>query len=120
MAKVETVNLTDGTGKTYEYGVFTPDTSWNDIGTVYGFLKKNPSGTYTILYIGKAASMSDRHDDHERWKEAVKKGATHIMARVIESESVRQAEEKALIAHYKPEMNTQHVKKGSDQRFGRG
>lgn len=119
MAKVDTVNLTDATNCTYEYGLFTPDTSWADVGTVYGFLKKNPSGNYTILYIGKAVSMKDRHGDHERWKEAIKKGATHIMARVVKEESARQAEEKALIAHYKPEMNTHHVKQGVAPQSGR-
>lgn len=118
MAKVDTVTLQDASNNKYEFGVYAPDTNWADVGTVYGFLKKNANQSYHILYIGKASSMSDRQDDHERWKEAVKKGATHIMARVITDEKTRQAVEKALISFYQPEMNTQYTKQDAAGRFG--
>lgn len=119
MARVDTVTLTDGTNRTYEYEVWTPDTDWNDIGTVYGFLKQLPNNQYNILYIGKAASMCNRQDSHEKWDVAKRNGATHIMARVVKTEAERQSEEKALIAHYKPVLNVQHVNSGQAQQSGR-
>ncbi|MFA5040981.1 MAG: hypothetical protein WC464_05055 [Bdellovibrionales bacterium] len=118
MSKVDSVTLQDAANNKYEFGVYTPDTDWADIGTVYGFLKKNAGNSYHILYIGKAASMCNRQDDHERWKEATRKGANHIMACVIKDERTRQAVEKALISFYQPEMNTQYTKQETAGRSG--
>jgi hypothetical protein len=46
---------------------------------------------------------------HECWSNAViNHGATHILAREIDTEANRIAEEQDLIAAYNPPMNVQH------------
>lgn len=66
-----------------------------------------------LLYIGQADNIFDRLDDHERlddWKNHLKKGEQLCYSRArIDDEDLRLWAEAALIYHYKPCENTQHV-----------
>lgn len=80
---------------------------WKDVGGNYLFARKEPNGSWTILYAGITDSFKNRIPNHERLAEAKKLGATSIFAHANAVESARKAEEADIIGHYKPKMNTQ-------------
>jgi len=57
------------------------------------------------VYIGKASNIQRRHSPHERWEEAVKKGASERHYLCISSEGKRARIEEDLIRKYKPKLN---------------
>ena len=71
------------------------------------FAKETSTG-WVPLYIGIADDLSARIPGHERWAEAKRLGATHVLAHTEPSKAKREAEEKALIALCNPPLNTQH------------
>jgi|GEM_PF-6836347 len=89
------------------FGIFCMSAEWNDLGGVYAFAARGLSG-YGVLYVGKASSFRDRLPSHERWREAVTKGATHVLARVIAGEADRCSLEESMIRHLQPMLNTRH------------
>jgi len=96
----------------YEFMVFTPDVKWNDVGGIYIFCGKvNVNGQllWNPLYIGQAQSFAARLSGHDRWQEAVKLGATHIHAMVVQQEANRDKIEAYLVEKWKPPLNT-HLK----------
>lgn len=70
-------------------------------------------GGWLPVYIGIADSLRDRIPGHERWAEAEKLGATHVMSHTQTSQKARKAEEKALIARWNPPLNSQHRTRGT-------
>jgi hypothetical protein len=79
------------------------------VGGNYAFVKKLPNGNYVPLYFGVAESLRDRIPSHERFDEAVRAGATHIMAHTTPAGDVaRCAEERDLIQQWNPPLNVQH------------
>lgn len=66
----------------YDFEIYDPNTSWNDVPGVYIFAGLAQNGRWTALYIGICDSFKDRHLNHERWVEAARLGATHVHARV--------------------------------------
>lgn len=117
---VTTLTLEDASGNKYDFQVHKPNVDWKNVAGLYGFASQLANGNWFIHYIGQTGSLKTRHNenDHERWEDGIKDGATHIMARVETNETTRLAVEKALISHYKPRMNTQHVKKEAAQKSG--
>ena len=73
---------------------------------------KPADGGWLPVYIGIAEDLRDRIAGHERWPDrwadAVARGATKIMAHTQSNSAEKITEEKALIAHYDPPLNTQH------------
>jgi excinuclease UvrABC nuclease subunit len=96
------------TWSTYEFTVYTPDTTWNDVGGVYIFTYLNTNNRWPAVYIGKADSFKNRLPNHDRWEEAQEEGATHIHARVVSQAATRAQIEEELIVKYQPPLNTHH------------
>jgi excinuclease UvrABC nuclease subunit len=92
---------------TYGFDVYAPNTKWNDVPGIYIFAGPNASGRWRAYYIGQAASFKDRLADHENWNEAVRLGATHIHARVVQQQASRDTIEAELIEAYQPALNVQ-------------
>lgn len=92
---------------THEFNVYTPDTTWNDVGGVYIFSGVNAQNRWVALYVGQAESFRDRFSSHEQWEPATRHGATHIHARVIPEAGARDAVERELIQACQPRLNTQ-------------
>jgi hypothetical protein len=66
-----------------------------------------------ILYIGQCASARDRLPCHERWEDARKLGATHVLNHVSSpDEKIRKTEERDLIASHTPVLNTHYQPRG--------
>jgi len=59
-------------------------------------------------YIGKALSLRDRLCNHEQWDDAVRLGATHILAKVLHDERERDRVERLMIEECNPPLNVQH------------
>ena len=94
---------------THDFIVYTPATTWNDVGGVYIFCGVNPENEWQAYYIGQADSFANRLSSHDRWDEAVRLGATHVHAMVVEQEASRDIVEQALIELFQPELNTHHL-----------
>ena len=79
------------------------------LGSNYVFLKKLANGNWLPVYIGQAANLRDRLPTHDRFDEAVRAGATVVVAHTtLGGESARLAEERDLIAKWNPVLNVQH------------
>ena len=87
----------------YPYSV----TDWNDLPGVYIFAGLDETRQWWLAkYIGSTNSFSRRLPNHERWREAQNRGATHIHACVIHSASMRLELEESLIRAYTPPLNS--------------
>lgn len=76
-----------------------------DAGGIYVMVKRTFFFWLKPVYIGKASNLQNRLDDHERWEEARKKGASERHYLCVRSESKRQRIEEDLIRGYKPKLN---------------
>lgn len=107
----DTIDWKGLSGAHYRYwflASFKPD-AIQDIGGNYAFVKLLPNGNYFPLYFGQADSLRARLPNHEVWPEAVRLGATHVMAHTTPAgESARKIEERDLIQYWNPALNTQH------------
>ena len=90
-----------------DFGVYKPNTNWNDQPGVYIFAYRTMNNTWYGLYVGQADSFKGRLPGHERWAEAVRRGATHIHARVETNPDIREMLEEVLLAQYPFPMNVQ-------------
>jgi hypothetical protein len=74
---------------------------------VYIFVRLTNQG-WLPVYIGIADDLVDRLTNHDRWAEAQRLGATHLMAKGLADRAAREAMERHLIGLYNPPLNTQH------------
>ena len=75
----------------------------------YMFVKRLPNGNWLPVYIGQADDLKARIPTHERWADARRAGATHVMAHTKPAgEQARLDEERDLIAYWSPQLNTHH------------
>ena len=95
----------------YDFTSHDPnETNWNDVAGVYIFAGVSDDGRWwQAKYIGQTSSFKDRlgvsNSNHERWQEAIQRGATHVHARVVQDELERLSLESTLILTYNPPMN---------------
>ena len=97
-------------GSLINFGVYpiVNQATWNDVSGLYMFCQKQTDGRMKIFYIGQAKSFKDRFSNHERWAEAHKLGADHVLACVVQDQSLRDKQEKELIETFNPTLNVQH------------
>src|SRR5262249_27283175 len=77
----------------------------------YAFVRQLTNGNFTPLYFGQAENLQARIPCHERWDDAKRAGATHVMAHTTQGgEAARLAEERDLIQQWNPPLNVQHRK----------
>ena len=97
----------DGVDTKYTFSIYSIYAKPAGINCVYMFCTLQ-NGTYTPLYVGRASILSTRLSGHERLREAVQSGASHLLVHSPSgSDRIGYIEaEKRLIAHYSPKMNT--------------
>lgn len=106
---METVNATGASGVTYTYQILNHPITWHDVPANYMFASLGVGGRWTVYYIGQCDSAQCRLTNHERWEEARKLGATHILSHLsAPDEGVRKKEEQDLILSHDPPLNTHH------------
>ena len=91
---------------TWDFHSYMKNAGWNDVPGVYIFAELDRAdGRWFAHYIGQTSSFKDRLPSHDRWMEAVERGATHIHAKTVGDRDTRITMEKELIESYKPAMN---------------
>ena len=94
------INWPGASGKVYAYW-FVRQLAAESLkaeGGNYIFGRRLPNGNFLPIYVGETDNFRARLPSHERWKEAKKAGATHVMAHITPAgEAARKAEEKDLI-----------------------
>lgn len=101
-----------GNGQTFNFEVYDPKAvTWNKVSGLYIFTYiaavKDGINYWEPLYIGQTNDFSSRIPSHERFNEAIRRGATHIHAVVVAQSADRDTLERLLIQHCKPVMNEQ-------------
>ena len=105
---MSTVNIPGFSGLLYAYDVYSISSPWNDVPGNYVFAGQQ-GGIWQLLYVGQCDSFSERIPSHERWAEAVQRGATHVLAQTnTAGEPARLAQERDIIGRHQPPMNVQH------------
>ena len=102
-----TVTVKTKRGAVYEYTAYPINsTGWNNVAGNYIFAAQN-GNSWTVLYIGQTEDFAARFPQHDKIQPAIRKGATHILARVNKDQRARMAEEAELIAEFQPPLNQQ-------------
>lgn len=109
MPDTQTINWPGQAGKEYTYWIYPIGTSFKEAAGNYIYAKQTTLGYWSPVYIGQTNSLSTRLANHEKEAGARRNGATHIHAHVAGGESERLAEERDLIARWKPSCNEQLV-----------
>jgi excinuclease UvrABC nuclease subunit len=101
-------------GKTYRYWFLNSPKIAQNIkaeGGNYAFVKRSANGNFVPLYFGQADDLQARIPSHERWDDASRIGATHVMSHTTPAgEQARLTEERDLIQRWNPVLNIQHRK----------
>lgn len=101
-----TIELTGVSRNQYTYWVYPIDASFNPAPGNYALARLNPNRTYTLLYIGQTADLSERFDNHHKMPCVKANGGTHLAAHVNSAgQQARLTEEQDLIAKYHPACN---------------
>jgi hypothetical protein len=106
-----TVDFLGKSGATYRYWnlVDTTAAGIQAVGGNYVFAKLLADSTYLPLYFGEAANLQSRIPTHEKWPEALRLGATHVLAHSTPAgEQARLSEERDVIQYWNPPLNVQH------------
>lgn len=75
----------------------------------YIFVRPTEAG-WIPVYVGIADNLSTRIPYHERWADALRAGATRVMAHTEANALRREAEERDLIARWSPVLNSHHMR----------
>lgn len=102
IVKVQTPNLGALDFTAFEYH----STKWHEVGGIYIFCSATGEA-WQPHYVGQTNNFRARLPHHERWTDAKRMGATHVLARVVPYQSERDKIEAALIAQLQPTLNTQ-------------
>ncbi len=91
----------------YQFHVCDYYGKWREIGGVYIFTGFNllTYGWRLPSYIGESGNLRERMSGHEKWRQAVALGATHVHVMVVEQAFQRIMVEQELIQAYNPPLN---------------
>ena len=93
MGKIADATFTGASGRNYSFGVYSTDTTFKDIGSVYIFSKRivdqNGRGTHDFLYVGETEELGTRVANHEKWPCVQRNGVNAICIHVDESSRSR-------------------------------
>lgn len=81
--------------------------TWRRAGGVYVFAYQTEPNVWKPLYVGETGNFRERMWDHERWADAVRLGATHVVAIRLPTEEIRLWMELELIREFDPPLNVQ-------------
>lgn len=82
--------------------------NWKKVPGLYIFAFLLQGNTWYPLYVGQTDDFSSRLPSHERFLEAIQRGATHIHAVHIPQKIDRNRLEQMLIQRLQPQLNAHH------------
>jgi len=77
------LTITGQSGAGYEFGLYTMDTQFNNVGGIYVFTKRSVSGNHTYIYCGRTQDFPSRFSDHHKSDEIEANGANCIGVMVV-------------------------------------
>ncbi|HZP66532.1 MAG TPA: hypothetical protein VFB32_09485 [Rudaea sp.] len=92
-------------GTLYDFTEHRYDSDWADIGGIFIFAARLPSGDWNPLYVGNAESLAKRIRGNEKWPWAERLGANGVLACAVEDEVRRGKIVAEMIARLKPPFN---------------
>ena len=110
MAKLGTLTLTGASGATYDFTVYSHDTTFKEnVDCVYYVskrtLKPDGGGTHTKIYIGETDDLNERLSNHHKQMCFDRHGYNAISVHREASSSARLKKESDLIAALDPPCN---------------
>jgi hypothetical protein len=97
---------TSSQGVLFNFGIFHPRASWPSQAGLYMFCGFDAGRRmYQPLYIGQCNDFSTRLCAHERWAEAQRAGATHVLLTAVATQGDRDKLEGILIRELQPALN---------------
>ncbi len=90
----------------YNFEVCAKNNLWRASAGLYIFSGVS-NGAWHAFYIGQTENFNERIPAHERWDEAVRRGATHVHARIEINALQRLAIERDLVRRFQPVLNDQ-------------
>ncbi len=87
-----------------EFDIHDVNANWLNAGCVYIFARQTEDG-WLALYVGQAKNAKEQLTNHPYLSRAVQIGATHIHARLVPGQMVRDRLVNELVAHLEPPMN---------------
>lgn len=103
-----TITWIGASGRQYQYWIIPLKPNFpifKVLGGNYIFTKETRPGCFTPLYIGETGDLSERFDTHHKMRSIILHGATHIHQHTNPDHQARLAEERDLIAKWKPICN---------------
>jgi hypothetical protein len=93
-------------GRLYRFHVLRAQAPTLPEPALYAFARPGPGPRgWTPLFLSRTGNLADRLDGHERWEEARRLGATHILALFEPDREARGAAETDLIEALRPALN---------------
>lgn len=97
-------------GKLYRFSALRPDGAFPSGPAVYAFARPGSGAGYggrnwTPVFMSRTANLAVRMAGHERWDEARRLGATHVMILSFQERNEREAAEHDLVQALRPLMN---------------
>jgi hypothetical protein len=114
---MNTVNCKLNNGESLNFHICNFGGNWLSVGGIYVFSYLAKNGWFP-LYVGQTEDFSTRLPNHERKSEAIKRGATHVLAVRVPLAANRDKYEKLLIVQLQPPMNEQYRNVGIKTLLG--
>lgn len=94
-------------GRLHRFSLHRPNGKFPARAAVYAFVRPvQGAAAWAPVFLSRTANLSARMERHERWEEARRLGATHILVHQREERDVREFVEADLLATLKPVLNT--------------
>ena len=91
-------------GKLHRFAALRPEADFPAAPAVYAFAKPAGRG-WTPVFLSRTGNLAQRMAWHERWEEAQRLGATHVLIHHHDKRDAREAVEADLLAVLRPVMN---------------
>jgi len=92
-------------GKLYRFHVLRAQAPTLSEPALYAFARPGPGLSWTPLFLSRTGNLADRLNGHERWEEAQRLGATHVLALFEPEREGRTFAENDLLAALRPALN---------------
>jgi len=92
-------------GQSLEFWVYSSLSALENLAGIYAFCRRELDGSYTVLYIGQSQDLLDRLRRHERWRQAVDRGASVVAVAIVLDEKARDYFEQSMIREFDPPLN---------------